>query len=91
MSTHDLHDEGSLMGAGSRDDVIYSRNDSVEGRVSSDGHVSTTEVVINGSDHTDDVEVGVAHDLVIVDEIPMFQFLEEVCGRNKSESKKGLW
>ena len=53
MSTHDLHDEGSLMGACSRDDVIYSRNDSVEGRVSPDGHVSTTEVVINGSDHTD--------------------------------------
>ena len=81
MPSHHLHDEGSLVGAGSRYDVIHCLNDSVESRVSTDGHVRSTEVVVNGSNHTDNVQVRVAHHLVVRNQIPVFQLFQKIWGR----------
>ena len=39
-------------------DGIHYLNDAMQGRVRADGHVSSTEVIVDGSHHANDVEVG---------------------------------
>lgn len=46
MTSHDLHDEGALMGVGRWPDGIHCLNDSVESRVRSDGHVGAAKIYI---------------------------------------------
>lgn len=38
-------------------DGVHHLDDPVQRRVSSDGHVGATEIVVNGADHADDVEL----------------------------------
>ena len=63
VPAHDLHDECPLMRRGCWDDTIDGIDDSVKSRISSDGHVRAAEIVVDRSDHSDYVEVGVFHGL----------------------------
>lgn len=49
MTTHDLHDEGALMGVGCTGDGIDCLDDAMQCRVRADGHVSATEIVVYGA------------------------------------------
>lgn len=44
MTTHDLHDERSLVRGCSRDDTINGLNNTMKSRVRADGHISSTKV-----------------------------------------------
>lgn len=47
MSTHNFHNEGTLMRVRSTNNSINSFNNAMQGRISTDSHVSTTEIIIN--------------------------------------------
>ena len=55
----DLEDETPLVAVRCRDDGVRDLEDPVEGGVCADGHVSPAEVIVNGPDHSQDVEVRV--------------------------------
>lgn len=52
----------------SRGDGIHHLNDAVQCRVSTDGHVSAAEVIVDGANHTDDVELGVSLGRFLIDQ-----------------------
>lgn len=52
----------------SRHDGIHHLDDPVQRRVGADGHVSATEVVVDGADHADDVELRVTAGGFLVDQ-----------------------
>jgi len=58
------------MRGGRWNDGVDGLDDAVKGRVRSDGHVGAAEVVVDGSNHAHDVEMGVADILIVSDEIP---------------------
>lgn len=39
-------------------DGIHDLYDAMQGRISADGHVSSTEVIVNGAHHANNIEVG---------------------------------
>lgn len=49
-------------------DGVHHLNDAMQGRVGADGHVGAAEVVVNGADHTDDVELRVFLGGVLIDQ-----------------------
>lgn len=50
MSTHDLHNKSPLMGVSSAHNGINGFNNPMQSRVSTNSHVCTTEIIINGTD-----------------------------------------
>ena len=78
MTTHNLHDERPLVRRRRRDDGVDGLDDSVEGRVGADGHVGAAEVVVDGSDHSDDVEVSVGEDLFLADLAAVPEFVQKI-------------
>lgn len=67
MATHDLQNEAALVGIGSGGDSIHSLNNTMEGRVSADGHVSAAEIIVDGAHHTHNVEVRVGLAFLLCD------------------------
>lgn len=65
MASHDLKDKAALVGVGGGSDGVHGLDDAVEGRVSADGHVGATEVVVDGAHHANDVQVGVSLALLL--------------------------
>lgn len=53
---------------GSGHDGVHHLNDPMQGRVGADGHVSAAEVVVDGANHTDDVELGVSLGRFLIDQ-----------------------
>ena len=49
MTTHNLHNEGALMRIGSADNGINGLNDAMQGGIRANGHVSATEIIVNGA------------------------------------------
>lgn len=49
-------------------DGVHHLDDPVQGRVGADGHVGAAEVVVDGADHADDVELRVASGRLLIDE-----------------------
>jgi len=49
VTTHNLHNKGTLMRVRRTGDGIDSLNNPVKSRISADGHVRATEIVINGT------------------------------------------
>ena len=66
VATHDLDDEGALVGRGRRGELVDGVDDAVQGRVGADRHVRADQVVVDGADEADDDErrVGVGGGLV---------------------------
>ncbi|MPC14052.1 hypothetical protein E2C01_006804 [Portunus trituberculatus] len=56
VAPHDLQNEAALVGVGGGGNGIHSLDDAVQCRVSADGHVGATEVVVNGADHAHNIE-----------------------------------
>ncbi len=52
-------EKGRRNGGTGGDDAVDGVDDPVKGGVRSDGHVGAAEVVVDGADHADDVEVDV--------------------------------
>lgn len=77
VPSHHFHDECPLMGSGCRDDGIDCFHNPVEGRVRPYGHVRTTKVIVNGTDHPDDVELRRFIFLLRSNSIGFDQFLKE--------------
>ena len=50
VSAHDLKDECSLMRVGCGNDVVCRLHNSVQGRVSSDRHVGSAEILCNNKE-----------------------------------------
>ena len=67
MSTHDFEDKGALMTRGGGDNGVDGLDNSVQCRVSADGHVSAAKVIVNGADHADDVQVAALLALLLGD------------------------
>ena len=44
MAAHDLHDKSALVRLGRETDSIYGVDNTMEGRICADGHVSTTKI-----------------------------------------------
>lgn len=49
-------------------DGVHHLDDPVQCRVSSDGHVGATEIVVDGADHADDVELRVTAGCLLADQ-----------------------
>lgn len=49
MTTHDLHNEGTLMRVRSAGDGIDSLDNTMQSRIRTNGHVRATEIVIDGA------------------------------------------
>ncbi len=49
-------------------DGIHHLDDPVQRRVSADGHVGATEVIVNGADHANDMENRVTADCLLTDQ-----------------------
>lgn len=49
MSTHDLHNKSPLMGVSSAHNGINGFDNPMQSRVSTNSHVCTTEIIINGT------------------------------------------
>lgn len=49
-------------------DGVHHLDDPVQCRVGADGHVGAAEVVIDGADHSNNVEFGVAAGRVLIDQ-----------------------
>ena len=69
VPAHDLHDEGSLVRVRGRDDAIDGLHDATESGVGPDGHVRSTEVVVDRTDDSNNVKLAVLLDLVIGDQL----------------------
>jgi uncharacterized protein YuzB (UPF0349 family) len=57
MSAHDLDDESTLVRESSSINVIDSLADALQRRVASNGGIGASQVVVDGTDQTDNVEV----------------------------------
>ena len=67
MTTHDFHDESSLMRVSCGRDCIDSFNNSMQGGIGTDRHVSSTKIVVDGTNHSYYVQVAVFLLLFICD------------------------
>lgn len=67
VAAHDLNDEGSRVGGGGGGDGVDGLADAVESGKTTDGEVRHRHVVVDGSDETDDVEVGMGGRLKLGD------------------------
>ena len=59
VPSHDLDDEGALVGGGGRGDVVDRLEDAMQGGVRADGHVGADEVVVDAPDQAGHHERGV--------------------------------
>lgn len=79
MSTHDLHDEASLMTRRRGHDGIDSLDDAVQSRVGANGHVRAAKVVVDRAHETDDVQVRVLRALFLGYLAGSEQLVEQRC------------
>lgn len=77
MSAHDLHDKRTLMRVRRTDDGIDGLDDPVQGRIRSDGHVRTAEIVINRTDHAGNVQRLVLESLLLGDLALLQQLVQQ--------------
>lgn len=56
MAPHGLEDEGPLVRRSRRVEVVHGVNNVIEGRVRSDGHVRSVQIVVDGTGKTYDLE-----------------------------------
>lgn len=67
VPAHDLKDKAFLIAGCGGDDGVNSLDDTMEGGVRTDSHISTTEVVVDGAQDADDAEVRVHRALGLAD------------------------
>lgn len=67
MSTHDFHDEGTLVRISGTGDGVDAFDDTVQSRISTNRHVRTTKIVVDGTHQSDDVQVLVLVALLLCD------------------------
>lgn len=79
MSAHNFHNKSTLMRVSSTNDCINGLNDTVKCGVSSNCHVSTTEIVVNRSNHTSNVQRTVFGPLLLRDLSILEEFVQERC------------
>lgn len=75
MSAHHLHNECTLMRVSGRDNGIDSLDDTMQCRISADGHVGATEIVIDWTNHTGNVQYTVFGALFLRDFTILEQFV----------------
>lgn len=64
MSSHDLDNESARVRRSCRLDVVDHFADTGEGRVAANGGIGAGQVIVNGSDETDDVQVPIRRNLL---------------------------
>lgn len=67
VSTHDFKNKGSLMTRSGGDNSVNGLDNSVQCRVSANGHVSSAKVIVNWADHADNVQVTTLNTLLLCD------------------------
>jgi hypothetical protein len=77
VTTHDLHDEGSLMACCGGGEVVDCRDDVVQSGVGTDRHVGADEVVVDGPHQPGNHEVGMLLGGLLGDLTGADEFIEQ--------------
>ena len=77
VTTHHLHDEGTLVRVRRTDDRVDRLDDTVQRRIRTDGHVRAAEIVIDRTDHAGNVQALVLDALVLRDPIAGQQLVQQ--------------
>lgn len=85
VSAHDLDDEGTLVRESGSVNVVDSLADALQRRVASNGGIGTSQVVVNGTDQTNNVEMSERLDCLLLESTIGNQLLDQT-GPLASES-----
>lgn len=78
MTAHDFHDKCTLMWVCCAYDGINGFDNTMQCRISADGHVGATEIVIDRSDHAGNVKNAELEALIICDAFVLQQFVQQI-------------
>lgn len=67
MTSHHFHNEGALMWGGSASDSIDALDYPMKSSIRTDGHVRAAEIIVDRTDHTNNMQVSIFFCLVWCD------------------------